>query len=286
MSWGNAAKKIAPWRPAWRDLRCWPWKQVWRDTSMTTTPRAGSRTPTTTSLPLAQIEQHLMARSRSSEARVTLERFGAAGAAMAGVHDLEGFLVLSRSRGKRVGRRNLRASLRVAPVDRTAALVTLALLRPSLGRMAATLTRRLGDREEAESAVVATAWALIRSPRSGQLAEPRPLIDAIWTELRRAHGLRRRGEPQLVPLLDLDLARDDEAVEDTPTLLDEALARGVLTFRQAWIVQRTRVADRPLTEVAAAMGQSYDAVRKERQRAEALLRAFAVGYRSSSSESM
>ena len=216
---------------------------------------------------------------------MTLERLGAAGAALVGVHDLESFLALSRSRGKRVGRRNARAALRVAPVDRTAGLVTLVLLRPALGRMAAALARRLRDREEAESAVVAIGWALVRSPRSGRLAEPRTFVDAVWTEVRRAHGLRRRGAPQLVPLrdLDLDLIRDDEAGEDRPTLLDEALARGVLTFRQAWIVHRTRVAERPLTEVAVAMGQSYDAVRKERQRAEALLRAFAVGYRSSES---
>ena len=57
----------------------------------------------------------------------------------------------------------------------------------------------------------------------------------------------------------------------------------MLTFRQAWIVHHTRIAERPLTEVAASIGQSYEAVRQERRRAEALLRAFALGYRSSES---
>jgi len=97
-------------------------------------------------------------------------------------------------------------------------------------------------------------------------------------------GLRRRGELELVPLHDVEvLSHGDEDVEGAPSLLDEALARGVLTFRQAWIIHHTRIADRPLTEVAASTGQSYEAVRQERRRGEALLRAFALGYRSSDS---
>ena len=109
------------------------------------------------------------------------------------------------------------------------------------------------------------------------------MIDAIWTEVRGSQGLRRRGEPELVPLHDVDVVLDEHGAERSPNLLEEALGRGVLTFRQAWIVHQTRVAERPLTEVAASMGQSYEAVRQERRRAEALLRAFALGYGSSES---
>jgi len=244
-----------------------------------TTPHTPSTTPTSQ---LARIDHDLRARSRSAEARVVLDRLGAAGADLAGVHDLESFLALSRSRGKRVARRNQRAALRVAPVDRTGALCALALLRPGLHHMAAIVNRRLRDREEAESAVLAIAWAVVRSPRSGRLTEPKPVIDAIWTQVRSSQGLRRRGEPELVPLHDVELLVEDDA-GDSPNLLDEALARGVLTFRQAWIIHQTRIAERPLTEVAASVGQSYEAVRQERRRAEALLRAFALGYRSSGS---
>ena len=282
MSWTNARKKFSLWNLLSSSQWSWRWNPVWRDGVMTpTTPHTPSTTSTSQ---LSRIEQHLRARSRSPEARVTVERLGAAGADLAGVHDLESFLALSRSRGKRVARRNQRAVLRVAPVDRTAALCALALLRPGLHHMAAIVNRRLRDREEAESAVLAIAWAVVRSPRSGRLVEPKAVIDTIWTEVRSSQGLRRRGEPEVVPLHDLDVLSDgDDGDEGTPNLLDEALARGVLTFRQAWIIHHTRIADRPLTEVAASTGQSYEAVRQERRRAEALLRAFALGYGSSDS---
>jgi DNA-directed RNA polymerase specialized sigma24 family protein len=36
--------------------------------------------------------------------------------------------------------------------------------------------------------------------------------------------------------------------------------------------------ERPLTEIARALGRPYDAVRKERRRAERALRTFALGY--------
>ena len=173
MNWTNAPKKFSPWNLLSSSLWSWRWNPVWRDGVMTpTTPHTPSTHPTSQ---LTRIDHDLMARSRSPEARIVLERLGAAGADLAGVHDLESFLVLSRSRGKRVARRNQRAALRVAPVDRTAALSALALLRPGLQRMAVIVNRRLRDREEAEAAVLAIAWALVRAPRSGLARRsPRP----------------------------------------------------------------------------------------------------------------
>ena len=44
------------------------------------------------------------------------------------------------------------------------------------------------------------------------------------------------------------------------------------------LIARTRVEGEPLAEVAQALGRPYEALRKERRRAEAALRAFARRY--------
>ena len=51
-----------------------------------------------------------------------------------------------------------------------------------------------------------------------------------------------------------------------------------MTPEQVVIVAETRIEGRPLAEVAEILGRPYDAVRKERRRAEAALRAFALSY--------
>ena len=280
MTWADARKKFSAWNVASNVLRCRPWNLVWRDGAMT--PPIPPTAPATSSRAFARIEQYLALISRSPEGNATVERFGAAGATLAGVHDLEGFLCLSRTRGKRFARQNLRATLQLAPADEVAALCVLALLRPTLARMSTILARRQGDREEAEAAVVAISWEVVRAPRSRPHEAPEAIIDAIWTEVRRRGGLRRRGEYELVPLHDVDVLMGDRGFTDRfPDLLEEAVIRGVLTARQAWIVGRTRIDERTLTEVAAGLGHSYEAVRQERRRAEARLRTFALSYVSS-----
>ena len=116
-----------------------------------------------------------------------------------------------------------------------------------------------------------------RAPsRSGTPA----LVNAIWTEVRRSAGLRRRGQLEIVPLDD-DFDRPAPTVdplERWPGLLAGAVARGVLTPRQVVLIAQTRMEGRPLSEVATALGRPYDAVRKERRRAEAALRQFALAY--------
>ncbi len=71
--------------------------------------------------------------------------------------------------------------------------------------MAAILTRGLREREEAESDVVAIAWEVVRGAASGRRPEdPKAVVNAIWTEVRRSGGLRRRGELEVVPLRGVD----------------------------------------------------------------------------------
>ena len=71
----------------------------------------------------------------------------------------------------------------------------------------------------------------------------------------------------------------DDPLERWPGLLAAAVARGVLTPRQVVLIAQTRMEGRPLSEVAAALGRPYDAVRMERGRAEAALRQFALELR-------
>jgi len=75
-----------------------------------------------------------------------------------------------------------------------------------------------------------------------------------------------------------------DPLERWPGLLPAAVARGVLTPRQVVVIAQTRMDERPLAEVARSLGRGYDAVQKERRRAEAALRVFASTYCSSESE--
>ena len=68
-----------------------------------------------------------------------------------------------------------------------------------------------------------------------------------------------------------------DPLERWPGLLAAAVARGAHP-EPGGGDRPTRMEGRPLTEVARALGRPYDAVRKERRRAETALRAFALGY--------
>ena len=63
-----------------------------------------------------------------------------------------------------------------------------------------------------------------------------------------------------------------------PGLLDAAVAAGVINANQALVVAQTRIEGRGLAEVARQLGRPYDAVQKERRRAEHALRTFARFY--------
>jgi DNA-directed RNA polymerase specialized sigma24 family protein len=90
--------------------------------------------------------------------------------------------------------------------------------------------------------------------------------------------MRRRSQLEVVPLAeDLDQpVADPDPLERWPGLLAAAVARRVLTPRQVVLIAQTRMDGRPLCDVARDLGRPYGAVKKERQRAEAALREFAL----------
>jgi DNA-directed RNA polymerase specialized sigma24 family protein len=170
--------------------------------------------------------------------------------------------------------------------DPRAALSLLALVEPELRSIYRHLVRRGAEPEEAQAVTVSVAWEVVSGHRGRRRpSSPSGLINAIWAEIRRDAGLRRNGGPQRVPLteaietLGFDVpAPKDDPIERWPGLLAAAVSAGVITARQAALVAETRVEERPLAEVAKALGRPYDAVRMERGRVEVALRAFAPSY--------
>ena len=76
---------------------------------------------------------------------------------------------------------------------------------------------------------------------------------------------------------DFDLPVDlSERSERALELLASAVVHGVLTPGQAVLISQSRMEQRPLTEIARSLGRPYEAVRKERRRAELALRLFAL----------
>jgi DNA-directed RNA polymerase specialized sigma24 family protein len=230
--------------------------------------------------PLTVVRRHLAQLSHGHEGDLALGRFAAAGLEVEGAANLSAFLKRTERSGRGAGRAELIESLvALAPADEIAALGAVVAMAPELSRMARLLCGRPLDAAEAESEMVAIAWELVTWPRSGTGRwEFKALCNAIWTQARRSTGLRR-GQLELVPIDDLDMAAPEaDPLERWPGLLAAAVSHGVLTPRQVVLIAQTRMEERLLTEVAALLRRPYDAVRKERERAEAALRAFALRY--------
>ena len=275
MNWGNVRKKIWLWNVLSNHLRRWLSNLVWRDGGMT--PHSNA---------LTAIEEHLARVSRTKEGAAALDRLARAGADMGSDNpDLLGFLLRGQGAGRRRREKTLKALLGLAPHDEAAALGCLVVLRPELDRMRHLATRGPIDRDEAESIVVAAAWEIATRETSRPLGRE-AVVNAIWTEVRSSAGLRRRGGLEVVALSDVaePIAAEADCSSGYPTLLSAAVAEGAMTTRQALIVGQTRMEGWLLTEVAQALGHHYDAMRKERQRAEAALREFARTYCSSEAE--
>jgi hypothetical protein len=274
----NAKKNFSVWNRLSKRLRSWLWNLVWRDGSMTNPRRA-----------LTLLDDRLAQLSRRREGDLAMGRFTRAGLAVEPASDLSTWVHLCGGPGGAQRRAHLLEGLvALSPGDETAALCVLVALRPELKRMARLLARGPLDLEEAESEMVAIAWQVVTRPGADR---PSPtstgsLVNAIWTETRRSAGLRRRHQVDVIALAEgLDLAGpESDPLERWPGLLATAVARGVLTPRQVVIIARTRMDQRPLTEVAAELGRPYDAVCQERWRAEAELRKFALAYISGDSE--
>jgi DNA-directed RNA polymerase specialized sigma24 family protein len=105
------------------------------------------------------------------------------------------------------------------------------------------------------------------------------LTTVIWTELRREFGVRRDRGIELVPLSDeMDVAAPEVVEEPCHGLFEAAVAAGVINENQAVLVAQTRVEGRGLAEIARDLGRPYDAVQKDRRRAEHALGSFARSY--------
>jgi DNA-directed RNA polymerase specialized sigma24 family protein len=228
---------------------------------------------------LSLISEHLAQLSTSRRAALTLAGLASSGIDTGAEPDL---LATLESTQRGAGRLALLGSLvALAATDEMAALGALVVMAPELRRMARLLSGPPFDPDEAEAEVVAIAWEVLTRRRpdgAGSLPVP-VLFDAIWTEVRRMGGLRR-GQLALVPLDDEhDMPTpESDPLERWPALLAAAVAGRVLSPRQMVLIAQTRMEGRPLTEVAAHLHRPYSTAAKERAKAEAALRAFALEY--------
>jgi DNA-directed RNA polymerase specialized sigma24 family protein len=177
--------------------------------------------------------------------------------------------------------RRFAALLLRAAGDENAALEVLSLLEPELGVLARRLVRLAIEPDVAQGEALSVAWEVVAGHRLGPLLPTKAcLTTVIWTELRREFGVRRYRRIELVPLTDeIDIAAPGvDPAEPWPGLLDAAIAGGVITRNQAIVVAQTRVEGRGLAEVARDLGRPYDAVQKDRRRAEQALATFARSY--------
>ncbi len=236
---------------------------------------------TSTPSPLALLSDHVVGLMRTDSGTRAITRFSEAGLGAESAGHLTVWLGLGHRVARRPGRIHLIEFLAVlAPADEFAALCLVALLRPELTWMSRIVTGERVRADEAESDALAVAWEVVTESR----CEPEPirhpaLINRIWTGMRRLSGMRR-GHLETVPLAhDFDQeAPPDDPLERWPGLLASAVARGVLTPRQVVVIAQTRMERRPLMEVAASLGRTYDSLRMERARAESALRQFALSY--------
>ena len=233
---------------------------IWRDGAMTDADG-----------PFDTFAEHLGALSRSPAAGRLLERLGQIGIPLDVSSSLWTVLAPQAMSTKR--RRVLVEGLAdLAPRDELAALALVHLLRSELEIVAARLSR-LGhlDPYEAEGDVLGAAWeALTRRPPPVGCER----LEAIWSTLRRSSGLRRLGTEPLPEGFDREAPEELSAQERWPGLLDAAVSAGALSCTEVLLIVRTRVDGEPLRCVAADLGRPYDAVRMERRRAEAALRAY------------
>jgi len=165
--------------------------------------------------------------------------------------------------------------------DEDAALEVLALLEPELGVLARRLVRLGIEPDVARGEALAVAWEVVAGHRLGPVLPTKHcLAMVIWTELRREIGVRRDRGMELVPLTDeIDVAAPEiDPAAPWHGLLDAAVGAGVINENQAVVVAQTRIEGRRLTEVAHDLGRPYDAVQKDRRRAEHALGTFARFY--------
>jgi hypothetical protein len=173
------------------------------------------------------------------------------------------------------------ALLARAADDEGAALEVLTQLEPELDVLVGRLVRLGIEPAAARCDALSVAWEVVAGHRLGALLPTKGcLASAIWIELRVELGLRRHRGIVVVPLIEeMDVAVEDpDPPESRMGLLAAAVAAGVVKDYQAFVIAETRVHGRGLAEVALELSRPYQAVRKDRSRAERALAAFARRY--------
>jgi hypothetical protein len=242
-----------------------PVKSMWRDDAMTE--------PS----PLQSLSDHVASRARGPEAVRLAAQIAPSSTAERERGDLAA--LLARRDGD--GRPAIRVVERLAneaPTDQLAALALLSMLRPELEVVRDRLVRSgRVNVLDAETDALGAAWEVVtRRPPPGRWERG----DAIWNRARRVSLMRRRCSLEAEPLPQgLDVGEPERDVLSSPApLLAAAVVAGVLSPREVVLVARTRLEGRQLSEVARTLGRPYDAVRKERRRAEAALATFVERY--------
>lgn len=169
--------------------------------------------------------------------------------------------------------RLLAALTRVAATDPDAARAVLQALIPGLRRIATSL-RTLDESADIDAAVVAHAFERIRT----YPFDTRPAhVAANIVRDTRKRVLRAHTNPRHELLTDTREATTDLcAGEELLRIVHQAVRDGRIGPEAAWLIIRTRVHGDTLDNLATTLGQTFEAVRKRRQRAEHQLRSDTV----------
>jgi hypothetical protein len=154
-------------------------------------------------------------------------------------------------------------------------LVALVALAPELDRIA----RRLGrgrPSDDTTSEVLAQATEALRWTEELVEGERRDFVLRHATSRTRSEQRRLARHNVPARSLSTDFDRADEAAEEgrLPVDLEYAVQRGVITSVERELIQATRGGEATLQGYSASVGESYDALRKRRIRAERRIRLF------------
>lgn len=234
----------------------------------------------TTSL-LDQCASTLEARCRRGDDAALLAHLGAAGVVLPSPPSALGIARRCHDPGARQWTTaSLCALLDLVARDEVAILTVLVALAPVLTRITGRLTRDQMAHDDAESVVVVAALEALSSG-AGQRRADDPLgalAQAVWIKSRTALRALRRYRALHVPADagEATAPPSTNAVGEDATLLAWAVSAGVLAPHEARLVGETRVAGRPLGEVAFEWEMGTEALRSRRRRAETRLRAALV----------
>jgi DNA-directed RNA polymerase specialized sigma24 family protein len=159
-----------------------------------------------------------------------------------------------------------------AQADGEAWLVGLAgVLLPGVGRRVYPLCRaypRLAQDLEAEALA-----GLFQAVKGWPCGQDRVATRLVWAATRAAHRLLRRelAVAEREAGVGLELEAPARPAVHGELVLEEAVAAGVVSRRDAELIAASRIEEMPVRELAQRWGVGYEALRKRRQRAEGSL---------------